>query len=184
MPEVFSLSMGAACCIGYAALQSCVGRGSAVSTEAQAVEDFANKIIANAERSEALFGGKASAISRLRELAAECSSHDWDGYGALPANPLAVAFAERFIRALPEEVALPEFAIEPEGSISLDWIESQHRLFSVSVGPRLRLAFAWLDGSDRGHGVARFDMVRIPGRILDGIRSITSQFTDARLWAA
>ena len=39
-----------------------------------------------------------------------------------------------FIRALLDDLPLPEFAPEPDGSISPDWIQSRNRLFSISVG--------------------------------------------------
>jgi hypothetical protein len=77
--------------------------------------------------------------------------------------------AAEFIRVLPEDVPLPEFAPEPDGSLSLDWIQSRHRLFTLSVAPNIRLPYAWVDGADSGHGVARFDGETVPPRILDGI---------------
>ncbi len=80
--------------------------------------------------------------------------------------------AADFIRALPGNVPLPEFAWEPDGAISLDWIPSRHRMFSVSIGEGNRLPYAWLDGADTGHAVATFDGVTVPARILEGIRRI------------
>jgi hypothetical protein len=54
----------------------------------------------------------------------------------------------------------------------LDWIQSRHRLFSLSVGGSGWLAYAWLDGADKGCGIARFDVTCVPARVLEGIRSI------------
>jgi hypothetical protein len=96
----------------------------------------------------------------------------WDGNEAAPIDSVAVRTAAEFIRAMPNDLPLPEFAPEPDGSISLDWIQSRNRLFSLSVGSTNRLAYAWLDGSDKGHGVARFDGERIPSRIIEGIIGI------------
>ena len=76
------------------------------------------------------------------------------------------------VRALPGEVQLPEFAPEPDGSVSLDWIQSRNRMFTLSVGSGPRLAYAWLDGADKGHGVAAFDGSNVPTRVLEGICSI------------
>ena len=67
---------------------------------------------------------------------------------------------------------LPEFAPEPDGSISLDWIQSRARLYSLSIGHSNRLAYAWLDGADKGHGVVHFDGQNVPPRVLDGIKHI------------
>jgi hypothetical protein len=44
----------------------------------------------------------------------------------------------------------------------------------VSVGPSGRLAFAWLDGVEKGHGVVRFDGQDVPRRILEGIKAIVN----------
>jgi hypothetical protein len=160
--------------MGYAALYSTLRSGSAVSPEAQAVRDTASAVVESAEKSVALFGGKAVAISELRTLANECAEENWDGNGAYPLESIVVLLAEEFLRALPDDLPLPEFAPEPDGSISLDWIQSRTRLFSLSIGRSQRLSYAWLDGSDKGHAVSRFDREQIPARILQGIREIVN----------
>ena len=129
----------------------------------------------SAERSQALFGRKADALSRLVALAAECADPGWDGEAAVAIDPVAVLWAERFVRALPDGMPLPEFAPEPDGSISLDWIRSRNRLFSLSIGRSNRLAYAWLDGADKGHGVVTFDSQNVPPRVLEGIKGIVGQ---------
>ena len=128
--------------------------------------------VISAEHSPSLFGAKAAAISQLRALANECAEPDWDGNGARAIKPLTLLMAETFVRAMPDGLPLPEFAPEPDGSISLDWIQTRNRLFSLSVGTNHHLAFAWVDGADKGHGVARFDEASIPRRVADGIREI------------
>jgi hypothetical protein len=125
-----------------------------------------------AEQSHVLFGAKSVAISQIMALANECADAGWDGDDAAPIDRVAVRTAVQFLRVLPDNVPLPEFAPEPDGSISLDWIQSRHRLFSLSVGATNRLAYAWLDGSDRGHGVSWFDGEKIPSRIVNGILEI------------
>lgn len=118
--------------------------------------------------------GKAAAIAQIGALAKECSEPDWDGEDARPLDRLAALLAAIFIRALPDDIALPEFAPQPDGSISLDWIQSRNRLFTLSAGATDRLAYAWLDGTDKGHAVARFDGEHVPSRVLEGIRGITN----------
>ena len=144
---------------------------SAVSTAAQAVQKAASEVVERAERTRT-FGRKADAISQIWALANECAAPDWNGEGALPIAQRAVFEAAAFVRALPHGIPLPEFAPEPDGSISLDWIGSRSRIFSVSVGASERLAYAWLDGTDRGHAVARFDGEIVPARILEGIKGL------------
>lgn len=111
-------------------------------------------------------------MSLLRELAEECSEQGWDGYDAAPIDAIALFNAQNFLRALPSGIALPEFAPEPDGSISLDWIQSRYRLFTLSIGSSNRLAYAWLDGTDKGHAVAHFGGTIVPPRVLAGIKSI------------
>ncbi len=155
--------------MGYHALHEFSRSGSAVSSEADAVRRATATVAIAAERSQALFGRKALAVEQLLALESECAEEGWDGHDAVPINPLAVLKAQRFLRALPDRMPLPEFAAEPDGSISLDWMPSRHRLFSVSIGPGDRLAFAWLDGTDSGHGVAFFDGQTVPQPVLVGI---------------
>lgn len=170
MPE--PLSTLGLCLVGYTALNVYARGGSAISTEARAAQKFATELVESAERSFALFGENGEAISRLRAMANECSEPGWDGGEASPTHPDAVYLAEQFVRALPADVPLPEFAPEPDGSVSLDWIKARNRVFTVSVGTSQRLAFAWLDGTDKGHGVAGFDRGRIPAKIVEGIKGI------------
>ena len=167
---------------GQIALQTLVGGGSAISAEAGLVRKAATEVAESTERSMALFGQKAVALSELATLAAECAEDDWDGHGGVGIDPLALRTAERFVRVLPEDMPLPEFASDPDGSISLDWIQSPNRLLSVSIGGGERLAFAWLDGADKGHAVAHFDGQNVPARVLQAIESIVGRHVG--LWAA
>jgi len=168
---------------GLATLYARARRGSAVSLEADAVQQAATTAVSALERSQALFGSKSEAISKLWLLANECATEGWDGSSASAIDPQAIYSAVEFIRVLPTRFPLPEFAAEPDGSVSLDWIRSRNRMLSVSVGAGDRLAFAWLDGTDRGHGVARFAEGAIPTRIIDAIAAITDP-VDAAVRAA
>jgi len=147
-------------------------RGSAVSAEADQVTSAARDVLRAAERSEALFGKRAAALSELAELVSDCAVDDWDGQGAPPISPTAYQNAADLIRAWPEELPFPEFAPEPDGSISLDWIVARHRLASVSAGDSDRLALAWLEGTDRGHAVEHFDRKSVPALTVSRVISI------------
>ena len=113
-------------------------------------------------------------ISDLLALANECGEDGWDGYDGVKISMSTVGRAVTFVRALPDAVSLPEPSPEPDGSISMDWSASPVRIFSVSLGTSDRISYAWLDGTDKGHAVARFDGVTVPRRILDGIQAITA----------
>jgi hypothetical protein len=157
---------------GHLALQGLASGSSAVSLEALVVRGAAAEVAKAAERSVALFGEKTVALSALTVLATECAEQGWDGEDAAALDPVAVMSAKRFVRALPEATPLPEFAPEPDGSISLDWMQSRNRLFSLSIGRGNRLAYAWIDGTDRCHGVAHFDGRNVPAQVLAGIQDI------------
>ena len=167
MSEPISLTLAL---VGYGALHAAARSGTAVSAEADSIRKSACAVIASAERSFALFGRKATAISELLAFAIEHAQDGWDGENGRRISGHAVQIAETFIRCLPDDVPVPEFAPEPDGAISLDWIYSRTRFVSVSAGSNDRLPYAWIDGTDRGHAVARFDGERIPALVLDAIR--------------
>lgn len=157
---------------GYLALQTYARRSSAVSPAALAARKAASAVVDFGEQSQSLFGEKAAAISQLSALFNEYGEPNWDGDAAHALDPSAFFIAEAFIRALPNDIPLPGLAPEPDGSVSLDWIQSKNRVFTISVSSSPRLPYAWLDGADKGHAVASFDEEAIPPRILQGIRNI------------
>ncbi len=165
---------------GYTALTVLSRQGSAVSREAGEVRRNASSVVERTEQSVALFGPKAIALSDLSQLAAECSVEDWDGYGAQALDARALRLAQEIIRSLPEELPLPSFSIEPDGCVSLDWMPSRNRTFTLSAGKTDRLPYAWIDGTDRGHAVARLTNGQLPSRILQEIKRICGHDTSLR----
>lgn len=166
---------------GPAALQSLTLPGTAMSPLAGEVRSNAVTVAEYVERSVALFGPKADALEQLYSVAMECSTPDWDGYGAEAANPEALYRAERFLRSLPEGFPLPEFSVEPDGAISFDWLPTRTRSFSLSIGVSDRIAYAWLDGTDRGHAVARSFSGDVPDRILQELSRIVHHASVVRV---
>jgi hypothetical protein len=92
----------------------------------------------------------------------------------------ALLLAERFVRLLPEGFPAPEFAIEPDGLISLDWIRSPGQLVSLSIGRCERVAYAWLDGAEKGHGVADCEGSTIPANLAELIKRILLETSEER----
>jgi len=105
-------------------------------------------------------------------LADECKEADWDGYGAEPLDRNALELALKVVGSLPDDVPMPSFSIEPDGCVSLDWMPTRSRTFTLSAGKTDRLPYAWVDGTDRGHAVARLVNGQLPPRILDEVRRI------------
>lgn len=165
---------------GYTALTALSRQGSAVSREAAAVRRNATTLVERTEQSVALFGTKAVALSELSQLAAECATDDWDGYGALALDVRALRLAEEIVRSLPDDMAMPSFSIEPDGCVSMDWMPSRGRTFTLSAGKSDRLPYAWIDGTDRGHAVAKFEGGQLPPRIVQEINRISAHDTSLR----
>lgn len=180
MPEPIS-TVALGLCFGYAVLQAYTRNESAISKEAKSAMRAASKVVASAESSQVLFGAKLIALSRLREMVDDCSNDHWDGEDAVGVSILAYWNVENFVRALPDDFPMPEFAPEPDGSISLDWISSRHRLFSLSIGENNRLSYAWLDGSDKGYGIAQFDGVTVSSRIFSELKPFVN-YGKATVW--
>jgi hypothetical protein len=166
--------------IGLSALHVLACGGTAISQEAGAVREAAIGVVDSVERSQWLFGEKASALAALAALEAECAVRGWDADDAEAISPIVTSAAKLFVRLLPNDIPPPEFAAEPDGCISLDWSRSSTQLFSLSIGRSNRLAYAWLDGSNKGHGVEHFDGHNIPVRIIEGIQGIVGRHASVR----
>ena len=86
--------------------------------------------------------------------------------------PEALAQAMELINLLPEDISIPEFAIEDDGSIAFEWLASQKQMISMSVNGTEQIAFAFLHGGLHGHDVAHFGPNGIPEVIVEHIRSL------------
>lgn len=165
---------------GYTAVAALSRPGTAVSREASAVRENASVVVNQVHTSRALFGPKAKLVSDLMELASECQKADWDGYGAMPVSREALECAKEIIYSLPDGVSLPECSIEPDGCVSLDWIPTRYHTFTLSAGASSRIPYAWIDGTDRGHAVGRFQGGELSSRILSEIKRTDSHDPSVR----
>ena len=181
MPEsVLTTGFFAVGATGAIAASSLFVPSSGVSNEADQLHDFAVEISERFESSQALFGSKMSLLNELHQLAVECAEEDWDGYGAEAVTATVLARAESFVRALPDNIPLPEVSVEPDGAIAFDWMPLPSKTFTLSVNGSNRLAFAWIDGTDRGHAAVKFEGAEIPSRILNELERLTRNATSLR----
>jgi hypothetical protein len=164
-----TLSVGALY-LGYATLAAYARPTSAISFEANQICEVASGIMRDREGSESLFGQKAVAMSALRSAVAAVSPDEEQEV----VDPQALLTAEQLVLALPDDLPTPEFGIDPDGAISFDWIQSRTRMFTVNVSDSERLAYAWLNGSDRGHGVDRFRGPLVSAVLVSVLRSIVA----------
>lgn len=92
-------------------------------------------------------------LDQLADLARDCSTENWDGYGARPLLVGALREAALVLRSLPPGVVEPEIAAEPDGSIGVEWRKDEGQRFAVSLAGIGRIFFSgvYRDGtSERG----------------------------------
>lgn len=106
--------------------------------------------------------------SALEEAFHECSQANWDGYGAAPANQLAMEWASRVLAALPRRVGIPEIAFQPDGDAGLEWWRGPDRVLSISiiVGSNGELRYAARLSGERFVGTEVFAH-GLPKRLVD-----------------
>lgn len=114
-------------------------------------------------------------IQELREIFSECSTENWDGYGALPINEQAVLEAERFIAIMPLFMPDPEIAPEPSGDIGFQWSFGENRILAVSFEGRNIVTYAAILGSSERtkYGRELFND-SIPQEVVQGVEEISS----------
>ncbi len=89
-------------------------------------------------------------------VARECSTANWDGYGAEAVTQDALSRASSFLEALPLGTPAPSAGAEPDGHLTLEWYRSPRRTLSVSVSPEGDLHYAALIGTSKHYGTEPF----------------------------
>lgn len=118
-----------------------------------------------------------NALTGLAQSAREASVPDWDGYGALPAEPRAIAAAARLLMTLPTTTPVPEIWVDPDGEVALNWDFGKDWVFSVSIGPTGKLSYAGLYGSGKAYGAEQF-ATEIPPAVLDNLSRLLAGHPD------
>jgi hypothetical protein len=111
-------------------------------------------------------------VEELSRVAKQCTSANWDGYGAAPITEETCSRARSFLDALPSELRDPAVGAEPDGQLTFEWYESPNRTLSVSVSPNGELHYAALLGAASAYGTEPFH-TDAPRNILDLIRRVT-----------
>ena len=111
--------------------------------------------------------------AKIEQLAAECSTPNWDGYGAKRISGLAKENAQYFVDLLPADLPEPDAVPDPDGEIALCWDFGTDRVFSVSVAESGTVSYAGL----LGKGVKRFGQEPFRGDVakilVESIREIS-----------
>lgn len=138
------------------------------SEDASAAENLVAKA-SQEDRSISLGVKRRHALAFLDEQCASASVPDWDGYGAVPVDSLAMRYAREFLHKLPTDLPYPDIGVDPDGEISFEWGDDPKWMFSVSVGRDGTLTYAGLFGINHTHGVETYSKT-IPMAIEGGIR--------------
>jgi hypothetical protein len=110
----------------------------------------------------------------IEQVALECSTLSWDGYGAAPVSPTAVEYARRFVEELPADLEQPQVVPDPDGDISLYWEFGTDRVFTISIGASGVVSYAGIlaPGVQR-HGEEPF-REDVPEILIESIREVAS----------
>jgi hypothetical protein len=145
-----------------------------VSPDAAAIREHLDGIRKELRESMTFGREYRDALAELREVASECASEDWDGYGAKPINDDSCDLALKFLDALPEGLPAPEINADPDGEVCFEWISGPRRAFSISFGPRGELTFAGLFGRSKAYGTEYFGD-EIPPPIIENLNRAISK---------
>ena len=106
----------------------------------------------------------------LVDIRQECSTADWDGYGAKPVDEASIQCVLRLLNILPLGISYPELAPEPTGDLTMVWRKKGYHLI---VGIDATGQIAWGGTSPKGHvyGDATFDE-EIPEVLIDLLYAI------------
>lgn len=112
-------------------------------------------------------------MSAFAEIVREAMAPNWDGYGGRPASWSAVYITQAFLKLLPTAFPTPEFSIDPDGEVSMDWIRSRNHMLSVSIGGDGTITYAGRFGVARQSGSEVF-IDELPANLLTCLRRLYS----------
>lgn len=96
-------------------------------------------------------------MKTVDQVLVDCSTENWDGYGALPVNLSSVHYAKKLLDTLPREIRTPDIGADPDGEVSLEWTAGPRQVISISISHAGDLAYAGLLGDNKIHGTIHID---------------------------
>ena len=149
---------------------------SALTYETSSAKELIYDLASALETPRSLFEPKEQALDELYALLEERASELETDNAYTMTSPATLDNAELLIRMMPDSIPMPEIAIEDDGDITFDWMKSRYCMLSASVGESARIAYAWLDGTDRGHSVTSMDTDTFPSRLYQDISRIMGTY--------
>jgi len=142
-----------------------------VSREAQELRDAAADVRHAFTLSVVLSKVKHESISSLMGALIEARC-DVSRKGAPVAfSKDSLHHAIRLIESLPNQFPAPEFGVDPDGEIALDWYVDKYRALSISVAASGVLSYAAILGKSTKHGSEELGD-DIPKEIVDSLRRL------------
>lgn len=143
--------------------------GTAVGEEARAVEHDLAESFESLLRTSTYVEPREQVFRELEAVAEECGVRNWDGYDAQPVSAGAIGCAWRLLDQLVDDFPCPEVSADPDGEVSLDWLDGAERGLSISVNAEGRLSYAGFFRRSKAHGV-EFLQDEIPEAIMEVLR--------------
>lgn len=144
-----------------------LAQSSPASRTGQELSVLLSKAVEHARRNASDWRPLTNAL--IEDVAAECRSPNWDGYGAQPVRDAAKEQAQRFVDLLPARFRRPDPVADPEGNMALSWDFGPGHVLTIDIGGDGRLTYAaLLGGGVKRHGVEQLNG-HIPKVILETI---------------
>lgn len=139
-----------------------------VSEDAYAVERSATDMLHAFVQSQSVAGIYKQTIKNLYRAMEECSSDDWDGYGARAIDVRSWEKALWFSQLLPSNVPVPDIYVDSDGEATFEWYIAPRQVFSVTVRENGELVYAGIFGANKTHGTEHLSD-ELPEVILENI---------------
>ena len=110
-------------------------------------------------------------LKQLIKTSHDYSKEDWDSYGAFPVSKKSIANSADFIMSMPDNIPAPEISVEPDGLVCFDWAKSKSSRFSISIGEKNSIYYAWINCGNRGYNTVCWDKENIPQEIISNLNS-------------
>jgi len=110
-------------------------------------------------------------IEALITIFKDCSSPDWDCYGALPVTYEAIIEAAKIINLLPYTLPVPDIYAEPTGDICFEWNSKNGYLCVICVSGKHKIGYAGIFGESKTYGLEYFEQ-SMPSGIVNNIRRV------------
>lgn len=118
------------------------GRGTdAGGDDARSITEFFASLL-ESETPQNLSTSFSEGVAELEAAFQESSVYDWDGEGAIAANPLSKLWARRLLKVLPSDIRTPMIVFGRNGDAVLEWAPRPGRRLTIRVSCTGELRYA------------------------------------------